>query len=438
METNPDLPLLLDLLAIVLGLAVTALAAAADTALDEANRVRLRALAEREGRRKAAVQRLIEDPWRAWLTVLGLNLVGLVLATAGCVGLIQAWGIGAGPAVLVGAGFLLAALCLGQLAPRGWATRRPESAALTVAWPIDRAAWICAPLLGLAARAFGVQPLGQIRSARDDELRALLHADEENGPMEVGEMQMITGVMEFGDTQVHELMVPRIDIVAIPVSASLDEALDTIIRAGHSRIPVYSETIDEVVGLLYAKDLLRALRNRVFDADIASFLRQPHFVPESMPVDVLLADLRSRQVHMAIVVDEYGGTAGLVTIEDLLEEIVGEIQDEYDAEEPRMVPLGPGEAIVDAGLNLYDVNRLLDIHLPTDDVNTLAGLVFARLGRVPTPGEVIIFDDAEIEVLVVESRRVHRVRILRRGGEASEAGPGGKDAAPASPGAQPA
>lgn len=426
---TPDARLMLDLLAIAAGLVIVALAAAADTALDEANRPRLRALPERGGRRQAALQRLIDDPWRAWLTLLGLDLVGLVLATAGCAGWVRASGIGAGPAVLAGAGFLLVALCAGQLAPRGWAARHPESTALAVAWPIDRAVWISAPLLGLAARAFGVQPIEQTRSARDDELRALLHVDEDDGPIEAGEMQMITGVMEFGNTQVHELMVPRIDIVAIPVSATLDEALDTIIRAGHSRIPVYGETIDEVVGLLYAKDLLRALRNRVFDADIASFLRQPYFVPESKPVDVLLAELRSRQVHMAIVVDEYGGTAGLVTIEDLLEEIVGEIQDEYDAEEPRVVPLGPGEAIVDAGLNLYDVNRLLDIHLPTDDVNTLAGLVFARLGRVPTPGEVIVFDDAEIEVLVVESRRVHRVRILRRGSEPAA----GAEAEPLSP-----
>ncbi len=434
MDDGPGLEAVLGLIALVAGLAITALAAAADTALDEANRVHLRALAEREGRRMATVRRLLDDPRRTWLALLGLSSLGLVLATAGGVGWIYARPLSALAAVLLATGFLVLAIVAGQLAPRAVAAHRPESTALAVALPIDLAARLCSPLFGPVARVLGVAPPEPARTLRDDELRAWLNVDEEDGPIEAGEMQMITGVMELGDTQVHEIMVPRIDIVAIPRSASLDEALDTIIQAGHSRIPVYGDTIDDIVGLLYAKDLLQAFRDRDFEAKIEGFLREPYFVPESKPVDALLAELRSRQVHMAIVVDEYGGTAGLVTIEDLIEEIVGEIQDEYDAEEPPLVRLGPDEAIVDAGQNIDDVNRMLDLHLPSDEVNTLAGLVFARLGRVPMPGERLSFDDAELEVVDVEGRRVHRVRLCRRGAEpadgaAAEAPPAPREAA---------
>ena len=236
---------------------------------------------------------------------------------------------------------------------------------------------------------------------------------------------MMAGIIELGDTKVREVMVPRIDIVAIPIDASLDDALDTILEAGHSRIPVYRETIDHVAGLLYAKDLLRAFRARDHKARIADYLREPHVVPESMLVKTLLAALRSAKIHMAIVVDEYGGTAGLVTIEDLIEEIVGEIEDEYDEETPRVERIGKDEGVFSGGLDIDDVNRLMDIRLPTDEVDTLAGLVLDRLGRVPESGERAIFDDAEIEVLGLDGRRIHRVKVTRRGAEADmpESGP---------------
>jgi len=425
---NPSLDWMMGGGGAVVGLAITAVAAAADTALDEANRVHVRELAE-GGWRKAAVQRLIQDPQRAWLTVLVLNLAGVIVATLGWLRVVTALGWGPSAALVSVIGFGTLVTVAGQLIPRAWAARHPESAALGVALMIDGAARVVDPLVGFAARRMGVQPPQQTRTIRDDELRALLNVDEDDSPIEADEIEMITGIIELGDTEVHEVMVPRIDIVAVPITATLDEALDTIIRAGHSRIPVYRETIDDIAGLLYAKDLLRALRSREFDADIAGFLREPHFVPESKRVDSLLAELQSQQVHMAIVVDEYGGTAGLATIEDLLEEIVGEIRDEYDPAETPVERLGPGEVVVDAGLNIHDVNRMLDIDLPTEDVNTIAGLVFTRLGRVPTPGERAVWDDAEIEVLAIKGRRIHRVRIQRRNDEPTSAGPPGNPSA---------
>ncbi|RIL11733.1 HlyC/CorC family transporter [bacterium] len=411
--------------ALSIGVVSAAVGAAADTALDVANRVRLRGIAERARPTRRAVRRLIDEPDRAWLAARTLVVAGLVLAGAG--GGIGLGGTGrplAQTVVLVGA-LALAVIVAGDLLPRGWAARQPETAALVVAPAIDAVALIVAPLAPLARR-LGIEPPEAHHGWRDDELRTLLNVDDEDGPIEADEAQMIVGIMELGETQAHEIMVPRIDIVAIPITATLDEALDTIIAAGHSRIPVYGETIDDIRGLLYAKDLLKTLRNRDFGADIAGFLREPRFVPESKPVDALLADLQSHQVHMAIVVDEYGGTAGLVTIEDLLEEIVGEIQDEYDVEEPRMVRVSDDEAIFNAGLNIYDVNRMMGIHLPTDNVNTLAGLVLTGLGRVPERADRVRFDDADIEVLDLLGRRVHRVRVTRR--------EPGTDAGPEAPG----
>jgi CBS domain containing-hemolysin-like protein len=231
-------------------------------------------------------------------------------------------------------------------------------------------------------------------------------------------MEMIAGIFDLSETWVREVMVPRMDIVALPLETPLRAALDAIIDAGHSRIPVYRGTIDEIAGVLYAKDLLPVLRDGRMDQPLTGLLRPAHFVPESKPVDALLSDLQHRRVHMAIVVDEFGGTAGLVTIEDLIEEIVGEIEDEYDvATTPRVERVSEDEVICHAGVDIDDINDLMDIHLPTGDVDTLAGLVFTRLGKVPEVGERALFEDAEIEVLALDGRRIHQVRVCRRGTE---------------------
>jgi CBS domain containing-hemolysin-like protein len=292
--------------------------------------------------------------------------------------------------------------------------------ALAVAIPVSVLARILRPLLvalGLGERLGDVAlPVGALRM-REDELRVLANVGDDAEPIEEDEREMIAGIFGLGDTKVREVMVPRIDIVAIPLDATLDDALDTIIAAGHSRIPVHRESIDDIAGLLYAKDLLRAYRQRDFEPDLGSMLRPAYFIPESKPVDELLEELQTRKVHMAVVVDEYGGTAGIVTIEDLIEEIVGEIQDEYDREEPRIELLNDDEGLFDAGVDIDDVNRLMDIDLPTDEVDTLAGLVFTSLGRVPDVGDRARFDAADIVVLAVVGRRIKRVRVVCRRGE---------------------
>ena len=225
---------------------------------------------------------------------------------------------------------------------------------------------------------------------------------------------MIYSIFQFGDTLAREVMVPRIDLVALEIDTPLPEALSTIVDAGHSRIPVYEESIDHIRGLLYAKDLLVVLRDGHMERPLREILRPAHFVPESKKAVDLLQDLQQRKIHMVIVVDEYGGTAGLVTIEDLIEEIVGEIRDEYDFNEEEVYQkVGENEYICDAGIDLDDLNRLLDVSLPTDESDTLGGYIFSQLGKVPVEGEQIEADGLHMEVLSVDDRRIRKIRVIR-------------------------
>ena len=228
---------------------------------------------------------------------------------------------------------------------------------------------------------------------------------------------MIQAVIELGDQRVHEVMVPRIAMVSLPAGATLEEAIDTLIDEGHSRIPVYEETIDEIVGILYAKDLLPFLKGSAAERPaLRSILRTPVFVPESMSVDDLLHEFQRRKVHLAIVLDEYGGTAGLVTIEDLLEEIVGEIQDEYDEEEPLIVRLSDDEARIDGRADVDDLAELFDTNLgleDADEYDTVGGLIYHRIGGVPKPGDQVLVDGLTLTVETTDGRRVGKVLVVR-------------------------
>jgi CBS domain containing-hemolysin-like protein len=411
----------------LLGLAVAALVSAVEMALSMSYQQRLRGLAGVIGGRRArALLRLLDDPGRTWAALLLGQALGLTISVA-----VAVYTLDHMPSLspLVGAlavaGLALLLLVAVLVLPRAWAARDPERALLALAPLLDGFSTVLAPVLwfvrkivGAAERVTGVPLATNALPTRDDELRALVNAGEESGVIEDGEMEMIAGIFDLSETWVREVMVPRMDIVALPLETPLRAALDAIIDAGHSRIPVYRGTIDEIAGVLYAKDLLPVLRDGRMDQPLTGLLRPAHFVPESKPVDALLSDLQHRRVHMAIVVDEFGGTAGLVTIEDLIEEIVGEIEDEYDvATTPRVERVSEDEVICHAGVDIDDINDLMDIHLPTGDVDTLAGLVFTRLGKVPEVGERALFEVAEIEVLALDGRRIHQVRVCRRGTE---------------------
>jgi CBS domain containing-hemolysin-like protein len=209
-------------------------------------------------------------------------------------------------------------------------------------------------------------------------------------------------------------MVPRIYITALDVNVTLAEAADALLASGHSRIPVYTDSIDNIIGLVYAKDLLRAVHKNNQTDTVRSLLRQVYFVPEAKKVDELLEEMQARQVHMAVVVDEYGGVAGLVTMEDIVEEIVGEIRDEYDqAEELPYQAVGDEEYIFQGRIDLEEFNTLMHTHLPQDEAETLGGFVYNRIGRVPASGEQLPIDDVMLTVEQVSGRRIRKVRARR-------------------------
>jgi CBS domain containing-hemolysin-like protein len=248
----------------------------------------------------------------------------------------------------------------------------------------------------------------------EEELKLLVNVGAEEGLIEKEEREMIEGILIFGDTLVREVMVPRIDIAALDVNSTISQSLDFALAEGHSRIPVYEGAIDRVIGVLYVRELLALLRDGRLNASLRDHLRPAYFVPESMKVDSLLRNLKSRKVHLAIVVDEYGGTAGLVTIEDLLEEIVGEIQDEYDVEEPLIQSPERDVWIVDARVSIDDLNAETGLHLATDEGDSLGGLVYEKLEKIPSVGDSIEVGDVLITVQSVQGLRPEKLRLALR------------------------
>ena len=266
------------------------------------------------------------------------------------------------------------------------------------------------------------------RAEKEEELRSIVESEGESGVLEEGEREMIEGVFGFHDRIVREVMVPRVDMVAIDRSASLKDLLELIRDKGHSRLPIYRESLDHIQGIVYAKDLLQILVSRPH-VDIATpidqllisqqegdlrFTHEPYYIPETKKIDVLLNDLRANRIRLAIVLDEYGGTAGLVTTEDLVEEIVGEIQDEYDEEEELHHWQVPGEVLIaNARIDIDDLNELLSTDLPRSGFETLGGFIYDHLGSIPAEGLVFKANDLELDILKVEGQRIAQVKLRR-------------------------
>jgi putative hemolysin len=426
-----------EILIIVLLVALNGVFVAAEIALVSIRRSRVEQMVE-EGRRGARrVRRLVGDPGRFLAVIqLGITFIGFLAAAFAGVSLsdaissiLQGWGIETGTANAIGLIVVTVVLSLftivfGELVPKTLALAHPEGFALALAAPVDVLGRIFRPVVAVLtwtteriAGLFGAHVSTDVQISAE-ELRLIVERGGEQGILEAEEEQMINAVIELGDRRVHEVMVPRIDIAAMPATATFDEAIGTFVQEGHSRVPVYDETVDEIVGILYAKDLLPFLRESADPRpELRTLLRTPVYIPESMTVDDLLHEFQRRKVHIAIVLDEYGGTAGLVTIEDLLEEIVGEIQDEYDTEEPMVVRLSEDEARVDGRADIDDLAELFDTDLgleDADEYDTVGGLIYHRIGGVPSPGDEVDVDGLHLTVESTDGRRVSKVLVARR------------------------
>jgi putative hemolysin len=425
-----------ELAAIALLVVLNGIFVAAEIALVSIRRSRVEQLVEEGARGARRVRGLIDDPGRFLAVIqLVITFVGFLASAFAAVSLVaglqrffEGLGLGSEAAaaialVIVTVILSLFTIVFGELVPKTLALAHPERFALTLARPVDFLGWLLGPIVALLTgitrwitRLFGAD-VAREAVITAEELRLIVERGGEQGVLEAEEEQMIQAVIELGERRLHEVMVPRVEIVGLPAEATLDHAIDAIVAEGHSRIPVYEESIDEVVGILYAKDLLPFLKDGAVERPaVRSLLRPPVFVPESMSIDDLLHELQRRKVHIAIVLDEYGGTAGLVTIEDLLEEIVGEIQDEYDTEEPATVRLSDTEARVDGLISIEELAELFDIELvlpDEDEYDTVGGLIFHRLGAIPKPGDRIHVDGLSLTVEATDGRRVSKVLAVR-------------------------
>ena len=294
----------------------------------------------------------------------------------------------------------------------GLIMKDPEKAAL-VMWPVAFLLDILfMPISTLMAFILGKNAsVTTMATMTDEDLRNWVETGQAEGSLEKGERQMIYSIFRFGDTLAREIMVPRIDVLALDINTTIGEARKALIEMGHSRVPIFEETIDNVVGLLYAKDLLVALNDAVTIASVRHILRIAYFVPEAKKAEELLAEMQARGVHMALVVDEYGGFSGVVTLEDIVEEIVGEIRDEYDQiEEQLYQQIGTGEYIFLGRVDLDDFNEVTGLNIATDNADTLGGFIYGEMGHVPLTGEIVETERVVFKVEEVIGRRILKVR----------------------------
>ena len=399
-------------------IAVAAVLAMAETALTRTNRVKALTMAE-EGRRGAgALVRLVEHPERFLNPVLFLLLLcHLVAATL--VGVVAERVFGALGVAVATAFEVVVIFVFGESLPKTYAVQHPDRASLLTA-PLVAAITGFPPVRFLARALIGLtnvlvpgKGLKEGPYVSEQEILALADVAVEEDVIEREERQLIHSIIEFGDTVVREVMIPRPDMVAIEARATVSDAMEVVMAAGFSRIPVYEQGIDDIAGILYAKDLMRAVRDGRSEEAVGGMVRTANFVPETKRVAELLPEMQKQKAHMAIAVDEHGGTAGLVTLEDLIEELVGEIVDEYDVEEPPIEPLPGGDVRVNARMPIDELNELLDAEFPEGDYDTVGGLVYFLLGHVPSEGETVDYDGHRLRAERVQGRRIGRVRISK-------------------------
>jgi len=399
---------------------ISALFSSSETAFTALNKARVRRLKDQKVKGAVLLERLIEDQQRLLSTLLlGNNLVNIFIASLATKLATDYFG-NAGVGIATGlVTFLI--IIFGEITPKNYAVRHAERVALLAAPLIAALSYVLYPvarvfvlLSNSLLRMLGQEVIKGQPFLTPEEIKAIVAIGEEEGVLEEEERKMIHSILEFGDTIVKEIMVPRTDIVALPEDTTLKEALEVARKEGYSRIPVYSGSIDNIVGILYVKDIIVFLERGKMDLKVKEIMREPFFVPETKRVDELLKEFQKNKTHMAIVLDEYGGTAGLVTLEDVLEEIVGEIFDEYDfKEEARLEQIGENEWMADGKLDIDAIEEYFGIEITEEETETLGGFVSSLLGHVPQVGEKCVFDGLEFEVVSVANRRVGKIKIKK-------------------------
>ncbi len=398
---------------------------ASETALMGLGRTRLAQAIERGGEAGKALETWKTDPNRLLTTILIMNNVVNISATTIAaflaVHISEMFGLNRGQmGALVAALVTLIIIIFGEVTPKVLAIHKSESLALLVIRPLVFLAKILHPVsrflvltASLFLRPFGLKPGDSIPMVTEEEIHTLIQMGADEGVLEDQEHQMIHGVIGLGETQVREVMVSRTEMECINAADHMERIINQIVQAGYSRMPVYRDNVDNIVGVVYTKDIISVLENRELIV-LQDILRQPYFVPETKKVDELLHEFQRGRLHLAIVVDEYGGTSGLVTLEDLIEEIVGEIRDEYDIEEKNIEKTGDTLWVTDAQADVMEVNDALETNLPDmKDINTIGGFISHLLGHLPRQGEQVVYQDLHFTILAASSRKIEKIQIRK-------------------------
>ncbi len=413
----PQDALLMDIILLLILLLLSGFFSASETAFISLRRPKIKKLASQGDVRAETILKLLKMPNRVISTILvGNNIVNIsasAIATSMAIKYFGSTGVGIATGIVT-----FYVLLFGEIVPKSYAAYNAEKYCLLAAKPILALVTLLNPAVVLLTfiskrivKFFG----GEVTFGHyltEEDLKLMVEVSEEEGFIEKEEREMISSVFEFGETTVREIMVPRVDMKCLSVDESYEDARKLILKTGHSRIPVYEDNIDNIVGILYAKDLLKYMNGRE-KVKLVDILREPLFIPENKKLDDLLREFQVKKIQIAIVVDEYGGTAGMVTIEDLLEELVGEIMDEYDREEAPIVEINEKEAIVDARMNIKDVNEILKLNLDYSEFDTIGGLVFNTIGEIPKVGDEIKVENATLRVEKMRGRRILKVRVIK-------------------------
>src|SRR5216117_666289 len=430
--------LALRLAAVLVLVAANAFFVAAEFALVAARRTRIEEMIRRGDRKAKTVQQALQDLYRQLSAAqLGITVASILLgyvAEDTVAHLFREWFAGLPPAldfltrggiasIVAVAIISFLHVVFGEQAPKAWAITYPEKTSRWIARPLILFSWITRPLTDAlnwsanrVVRLLGIRgttaELERIHSP--EEIRMLVAQSRRRGGLDAGDARMLEGVFEFSEKTAREVMTPRTDMVALPLDLTLEEAADQVAVAGRSRYPVYHETLDDVVGLVHAKDILAGLRSAK-GGRLQAVLRPAVFVPGTREVEDVLADMKRQKIHLAIVLDEFGGTAGLVTMEDLLEEIVGQIYDEYDRPTAELRAAPGGTAPVLPGATpVREVNEAYGLELDEKDYTTIGGYLFGALGRLPKVGDRVAVKGAVFEIVEMEGRRVGTLRLLQR------------------------
>jgi CBS domain containing-hemolysin-like protein len=399
---------------------LSGLFSSAETALTSMNIIKIKQLQNKEKKDAEVLERLMHKTPKILATILIGNNIVNIAATAIATELTFKLISGKNATVFTTVVMTTLILIFGEITPKTYSSHYPEKVAMKLGKPLEILSVVLYPVLKILTtitnfiiKLFGGDIKGTKTLVSEEEIKTLVDVGEEAGIIERDEREMINSIFEIGDIEVTEVMIPRIDMIYLEEESTLEETLSVVMKYGYSRIPVIKDTIDNVVGILYAKDLLIYSKKNSSNFDILKLIRGAYYVPESKKVSDLLKEMQKEKVHIAIILDEYGGTLGLVTIEDILEEIVGDILDEYDNEIEFIEHLGENSLIVNAKASIEQINEILAVNLPEEEYESIGGFVFNLLGRVPVKGDEIELGDIKIKVLNVQNRRIKQLEIKK-------------------------